>query len=219
METRRKCYYFRIFKKQVTFVDPNIISTNDLSVFLLHHHLNGLRNRNLRSIQDVMRTSKPAAEKFKRLCENFPNLAILTKSSMPGELQLTFGHAAVGNKSLGESVVAFALAGDIISPPMISFKIEIAFAADGDKIRLPIAEVLPCTSGGNLARSKKQREWTSRNAILLPPFLTEAAIIHNDSDAGELHKILARSITKWASEADSSSEADEANDNDSVVTI
>ena len=76
----------------MTFVDQNMISTNSLSVFLLHHHLNGLGNKNLRSIQDVMRASEPAAEKFKRVCEGFPNLAILTKSSTPGEIQSTFGN-------------------------------------------------------------------------------------------------------------------------------
>ena len=84
-----------------------MISTNALFVFLLHHHLNGLENKNLRSIQDVMCASEPAAEKFKKVCEDFPNLTILTKSSTPGKIQLTFSHAAVGNNLLGESVVAF----------------------------------------------------------------------------------------------------------------
>ena len=84
-----------------------------------------------------MRASKPAAENFKNVCEDFPNIGILTKSSTPGEIQLTFGYAAVGNKSLGESVVAFSLTGDLSSPSVISFNIKIAFAADGEKIRLP----------------------------------------------------------------------------------
>ena len=104
-----------------------MISTSALSVFLLHHHLNGLGKKNLHSIQYVMRASEPAVEKFKRVCEDFPNLAILTKSSTPGEIQLMFGHTAVGNNSLGESVVAFALAGDLSSPSVISFNIKIAF--------------------------------------------------------------------------------------------
>ena len=88
-----------------------MIFTNALSVFLLHHHLSGLGNKNLCSVQEVMRASEPAADKFKNVCEDFPNLAILTQSSTPGEIQLTFGHTAVGNKSLGEYVVAFALEG------------------------------------------------------------------------------------------------------------
>ena len=109
--------------------------------------------------------------------------------------------------------------GNLSSPFVISFKIKIAFAVDGNKIRLPIAEVLLRAASGDLTRSKNQRDWTPRNAFLLPPFLTETAILHGELDAGELLNIFARSITEWASDADSSSEADEANKNDSVVTI
>ena len=135
-----------------------MIYTNALSVFLFHHHLNGLGNENLRSVQKVMRASDLAAEKFKNVREDFPNIAILTKSSTSGEILLTFGHSAVGNKSLGESVVAFDLEGDIISPSVISFNIEIAFATDSENILLPISEVLLCTAAGDLVRSKKQRD-------------------------------------------------------------
>ena len=48
--------------------------------------------------------------------------------------------------------MAFALAGDLSSPSVIYFNIDIAFAADGDKIRFPIAEVLLSASAGDLAR-------------------------------------------------------------------
>ena len=171
-----------------------MISSNALSVFLLHHPLDRLGNENLCPVQEVMRASEPAADKYKNLCEDFPNLGILTKSSTPGEIQLTFGHAAVGNKSMGESVVDFALAGDLDSPSVNSFNLDIAFATNGQKIRLPIVEVLLCAAAGVLARSKKQCNWTSRNTVLLPPFLTEATILHGKSDAGELQKIFARSI-------------------------
>ena len=126
---------------------------------------------------------------------------------------------AVGKKSLGESVVSFALVGDLSLPSVIFMKIEITFAAYGNKIRRPIAEVLFCAGPGNLARSKKQRDWTPRNAVLLPPFLTETAILHGKLDMGELLKIFARSITEWASNADSRSDADEANKDNNVVTI
>ena len=60
-----------------------------------------------------MRASEAAAKKYKRACKDFPILKILTKSTMPGEFQLTFGHASIGYKSLGGSVVAFSLAGDL----------------------------------------------------------------------------------------------------------
>ena len=82
---------------------------------------------------------------------------------------------------------------------------------DGDKIHLPP----PVT----FAHLKKQRYWTPRNAVLLPPFLTEAAILHGESDAGELLKIFSRSITEWAKEGENSSKADDDNDEDSVITI
>ena len=84
-----------------------MISKNALSVFILHHHLNRLRGKNIRSIKYVMCASELSAEKYKNVCEDFPNLAILTKSATPGEVQLMFGHTIVGNKSLEESVVVF----------------------------------------------------------------------------------------------------------------
>ena len=189
-----------------------MISTNALSVFLPHHHLNGLGNENLRLVQEVTRVSEPAAEKFNNVCEDFPNLNILIDSSTSGEIQLRFGHTAVGEKSLGEPIKAFTLAGYLSSPSVISFNIEIAFATDGEKIRLPIAEVLYHATASDLAQSKKHRDWTTHNTVLLPPFRTEAAILHGESDAGELLKIFARSITRWASDADPSSKVD-------VVTI
>ena len=88
------------FKKQVIYFHT-MIYTNTLSVLILHHNLNGIGNNNLCSIQEIMHTSELAAEKYKKVCEDFPNLAILTNSATPGEVQLTFGHAAVGNKFLG----------------------------------------------------------------------------------------------------------------------
>ena len=115
--------------------------------------------------------------------------------------------------------MAFALAENLSSLSVISLKIEIAFAADGKNIRLPIMEVLLRATAGDLTNSKNQRDWTPRNAVLIPPLLTEAAIFHSESDAGEILKIFARSITECASDADSTSEVDEANDDDIVVTI
>ena len=102
---------------------------------------------------------------------------------------------------------------------VILFNIETAFATDRKKIHLLITEVFLCTAAGNLARSKKKRDWYPRNANLLPPLLTEAAILHGESDAGELLNIFSCSITEWASDADSLSKADESNDYDSIAMI
>ena len=92
------------------------------------------------------------------MCANFPNLAIITKSVTRGEVQLTFLHTSVGKKSLGESVAAFFMKGSLNSPSIVSINVNIAFAMDGDKIRLPIAEVLLLSVVGNLVRSKNQRD-------------------------------------------------------------
>ena len=100
-----------------------MISTNALSVFILYHNLIGIGNKNLSSIQDAMCASEPAVEKYKRVCGDFPNIAILTKSAKLVKIQLTFVHAAVGNKYLGEYVVGFALSGDLSSPSVTSLKI------------------------------------------------------------------------------------------------
>ena len=115
--------------------------------------------------------------------------------------------------------MAFAITVNLISASGISFNIQIPFAADDDKIHIPIVEVLLCAAASDLGQSKKQRDWTSRNAVLLPPFMTEAAIFHGKSDAVNLLKIFAHTITEWAADVDSSSEADKPNDDDSVVTI
>ena len=83
-----------------------MLSTNALSIFILHHHQKGICNNNIRSIQDIMRASEPAKKKYKKVCEDFPNLAILTKSATTSKVQFNFGHATVRNKYLEESVVS-----------------------------------------------------------------------------------------------------------------
>ena len=102
---------------------------------------------------------------------------------------------------------------------MISFNLEIAFSPDEEKIRLPITEGLLRVAAGDPKAPKKQRDWQSLNAVLLPPFLTEAVIIHGESDAGELLKIFAQAITEWASDTAPPSEADEASDDNIIIPV
>ena len=166
-----------------------MLSTNALSVFLFHHHQNEICNNNLHLIQDIMCVSDMAAKKYKKVCYDFPNVAILTKNATPGEGQLTFAHAIVGNKSFEESVVAFALDRNLDSPSVVTIKMDIDFSTDGNKIHLPITEVILCAATGDLARSKHQKDWTLRNTVLLPPILTETEILNRGLDAGELLKI------------------------------
>ena len=161
-----------------------MISSHALSTFLLHHPLNGLGNAKYCSVEEAMRASEPATEKYKNVCEDFPNLGVLTKISMPGEVQLTFGHANIGKNSLGEYIQDFALAGDLGPSSIISFNLEIAFAPKEENIRLPITEVLLRAAAGDLARLKKQRDWQSLNAVLPPLFLAEVAILLGESEVG-----------------------------------
>ena len=78
-----------------------------------------------------MRTSEPVFEKYKKVCDNLPNIVVLTKSATPGKVQLTFAHVPVGKKFLWESVAAFALEVLIDSPSVILIDINIAFVMDG----------------------------------------------------------------------------------------
>ena len=96
--------------------------------------------------------------------------------------------------------MAFALAGSLESPYVVSIDINIYLTVDSKKICLLIAEVLLGAAAGDLSRSKKQREWTLRNAVLLPPFLTEAAILDRETSNEELLKIFAQYITERVEE-------------------
>ena len=105
-----------------------------------------------------MRASKTAAEKYKKVCDDFPYLNILTKSATPGKFQLTFAHATIGDTYHGESIVSFALAVNIDSSSVIYINMDMDFVADGDKIRLPITEVLLRNAASDLVRSKNQQD-------------------------------------------------------------
>ena len=80
-----------------------IISTHALSLFLLKNDQNGVFNRNLRSIQESMCSDKPTGSKFKQVCTYFPNIALLTKSAMPGEVQVTYAHTSIGNNGMTDA--------------------------------------------------------------------------------------------------------------------
>ena len=71
---------------------------------------------------------------------------------------------------------------------------------EGDKIRLPITEIILQSAASNLTHSKKWQEWTLCNAVLLPAFLTEESILNRESDVGELLYIFARFVMERAEE-------------------
>ena len=106
-----------------------------------------------------MRMSEPANKKYKKVHDDFPNLAILTKSAMLDEEPLTFENVSFRKNSLGESVAAFSLEGSLDSPFIVLIDIDIIFTMDGVKFCLPIAEVLLLAAKGDLVRFKKQWYW------------------------------------------------------------
>ena len=115
-------------------------------MFTVHHGQNGICNKNLCLIQDLMRTSKLAKEKFKCMCKYFPNLSLLTKSATQGEVQLTSAHTYIGNKSLGVYVTEFALVGLIDSPTVGSMNANTSFLKASNNIRILITEILLCNA-------------------------------------------------------------------------
>ena len=95
-----RCYDLKKIQTQIIYANK-MLSTNALSIFILHHHQNGICNKNLRSIQDIISASEPSAKKYKKVCNDLPNIDILTKSATSGGVQLMNAHTTAGNKYLG----------------------------------------------------------------------------------------------------------------------
>ena len=178
-----------------------MILLNTLLLFILNNNQNRACNLNLCLIQYLMCSYKPAGANFKRVCVDFPNITLLTKSTTPGNIQANFGRASFGNKSLGSTFTTFTLVGSLESSTVVSIDAERAFTISGDKIRLPAMEVLLCAVIGDLAHPKKLRDWASLNAILLPSFHTEAVILDGKISAMVLLKTFATEIADHGPEA------------------
>ena len=92
---------------------------------------------------------------------------------------------------------------------MVLIDIKHAFAGDGNNIRLPETDFLLRAAAGELAKLKKLRDWMARNAVLLPPFLTDIALTVRETTAEALLKIFSKMTTKQEVEnAAEESEAD-----------
>ena len=61
-------------------------------------------------------------------------------------------------------------------------------------------EFLLRAAAGKIAKSKKLQNWTSRNIVLLPPFLTEIAITDGETAAEALLKIFGERINNQETE-------------------
>ena len=124
-----------------------------------------------------MLSDYPSSTKFKCVCADIPNIALLTKRSIPGSIQVTFCNVSVGENSLVETFTSFTLVGSLESPNIFYVNTKRAFVVSGNNIRLTVTEVLLCAVVGNFERSKKLSDLVSLNTILLPPFLAETAIL------------------------------------------
>ena len=153
-----------------------MISSNALSTYLLQHNQIEIYDQNFSSIQDTVRLDNPDGSKFKGVCTYFPNLAVLTKSKTPGDIQVTYVHVPVGNKSLGEMVPAFSLEVSLEAPTVILIVVERTFYGNGEKIHIPTMKVFLCSTTINLEKSKKICDWESMNAVIIPPFLAKVVI-------------------------------------------
>ena len=142
----------------------------------------------------MMHSDKPARTKFKGVCVNFPNIALLAKSAMPGNIQVTFGHVSVGNKPLGQTVTIFFLVGYLKSLTVVYIGAERVFSRSIEKICLSVTEVLLHVAFGDFTRSKNMRYWLLLNAVLLPTFLAEAVFLDGETSSMEIINIFSDSI-------------------------
>ena len=157
-----------------------------LSIYLLHHNQKDLFNQNIWSIQDAMRSDNPAGSKLKRVCTDLPNMVVLNMIATPGDIQVTYAHASVRNKSLGKAVTDSSLAGSLEAPTMVSIDIKSAFSGNDEKTCVLTMDVLLCAAVKKLKKPKNICDLTSRNVAPLPPFLMEAVVTDGETAAEAL---------------------------------
>ena len=151
-----------------------MISTNALPLFLPKHYQNGVCEHNLRSIKESIHSDEPDVSKLKRVCADFPDIMLLTKSATHRKSKVIYAHTSIGNNSIGETVTTFALVVFLKAPNLVMIDVESDGA--GNKIHLPTTEVLLRAAIGNISKSKNIRNWAALNAVLHPPLLAKTVI-------------------------------------------
>ena len=149
-----------------------MISTNALPLFLPKHYQNGVCEHNIRSIKELIHSDEPDVSKLKRVCADFPDIMLLTKSATHRKSKVIYAHTSIGNKSIGETVTTFALVVFLKAPNLVMIDVESDGA--GNKIHLPTTEVLLRSAVGNLPQSNNLRDWAALNYVLLLSLLFEA---------------------------------------------
>ena len=141
-----------------------------------------------------MSASDPANDMFKCAFNELSNVDILTNSTTSGDVQTTFAHLSVGNKTLEECITDFFLVGSFNSPSVFLIDDDITCDIAGYKIFLPIAELVLRATTSDLKWYKKQRDWVPLNAVLISTFLTEAALLDMETSAEDILKIFTQTI-------------------------
>ena len=77
-------------------------------------------------------------------------MELLTKSATTGDIQVTYMHASIGKKSLGETITALSLMVSLKAPTVVLIDIKHTFAGDVKNICLLTTEVLLRAASGNL---------------------------------------------------------------------
>ena len=112
-------------------------------------------NYNLHFILELINLDELSISKFKCICVDFPNLEILTKRTIAGEIQMTFAQIVFWNKYLRGTVTIFTLSDSPESLMLVSLSINRAFKRSVKNIRLPTMEVILHAAVWNLEFSKK----------------------------------------------------------------
>ena len=86
------------------------------------------------------------------------------------------------------------------SPTLVSIITKHNFSRDGNKIRLPITEVIVFTTVSDLAQPKKLHYWVLIKSSLLPPLLDKSVILKIQSYVVDILKTVVTNISKHGSE-------------------
>ena len=100
---------------------------------------------------------EPSISNFKWVCIDFPNITLLTKITINGEVQVTYAYLSVGKNSLRLTVAAFYLVGSLKALIVATINSECAFDISGNNIRLPTTHFFLRAAVRTLFKSKKLR--------------------------------------------------------------
>ena len=186
-----------------------MISSTTLYTIIIRHDLNGPCDKNIRLIQYLMRTSKPAGKKFN----------IYAKFSQIWPYSPREPHWATSNLHSCTCLLAKNPLGNLLLPFPMRDRLRHRQSTTSTSTS---PSPLQATGFGSLSprysfappsttlRGQKKRDWVALNAVLIPPLLTEATILDSETSAANLLKVFVKCITaKGSEEEDNKSEKEE----------